>query len=67
MEPYSLGHMYKEFSALATDVCLYLPRTSDVRQLVRYADPSRKLKVRQYCADLVAKAMCVYYGVFSFQ
>jgi len=67
MEPYSLDVMYKAFSTASSNICLFLPRTSDLLQLVRYADTNKKLKVRHYCANLNSKALCVYYGDFEFE
>lgn len=67
MEPYTLDAMYTAFMKVSTHAALYLPRTSDIRQIARHADKSRKLKVRHYCANLNSKALCVYYGDFAFE
>lgn len=67
MEPYTLDDMHTAFTKVASHAVLYLPRQSDIRQLARHADESRKLKVRHYCANLNSKALCVYYGDFGFE
>ena len=65
MGPYTLPFLYTSFSAITPDVVLYLPRTSDLRQLAKYAKPDEKLKVRHYCMHGASKALCVYFGSFT--
>lgn len=65
MEPYSLPYLYKSFSAVSSDVVLYLPRTSDMRQIAKYAKPDEKLKVIHYCMRGASKALSAYYGSFA--
>ncbi|KAK5107167.1 hypothetical protein LTR62_001661 [Meristemomyces frigidus] len=62
MEPYSLLHLYRSFSTVTKDMVLYLPRTSDLRQLAMYDDEGEKLKVVHYCMHGASKAICVYFG-----
>ncbi|EON67060.1 hypothetical protein W97_06177 [Coniosporium apollinis CBS 100218] len=60
MQPYTLHDLYSFFSKYTKDVVLYLPRTSDLNQVARYAPEGRKLEVVHYCA------LCAYYGDFSY-
>ena len=64
MQPYSLAHLQKSFSAMTKDVVLYLPRTSDLRQLAKYTEADEKLRVVHYCMHGASKALCVYIGKF---
>ncbi|USW59135.1 Putative RNA cap guanine-N2 methyltransferase, S-adenosyl-L-methionine-dependent methyltransferase [Septoria linicola] len=64
MEPYNLKVLYDAFSA-ANEVVLYLPRTSDVQQLAKYAKGDEKLPVTHYCMKGASKALCVFYGSFQ--
>lgn len=66
MEPYNLSHLYETFSKLSDDIVLYLPRTSDIRQLLKYCkNRQEKLKAIHYCMHGASKALCVYYGSFK--
>lgn len=65
MQPYSLSQLHTSFSAISNDVVLYLPRTSDLRQLAKYAKPGEKLKVAHYCMRGASKALCVFLGSFD--
>ena len=66
MQPYTLHDMYTAFTKVAGSCVLYLPRSSDLRQIAGYGDKSQQLKVRHYCANANSKALCVYYGTFEF-
>ena len=65
MGPYTLPHLYKSFASISPDVVLYLPRTSDLRQLAKYAKSGQKLRVTHYCMHGASKALCVYFGSFA--
>lgn len=65
MEPYNFAHLYDCFSKLTEHVVLYLPRTSDLRQLVKHAKEDEKLPVKHYCMRGASKALCVFYGTFQ--
>ncbi|KAF2481857.1 RNA cap guanine-N2 methyltransferase-domain-containing protein [Neohortaea acidophila] len=65
MQPYSLDKLYTSFSGPASHVVLYLPRTSDLRQLVKLAEDDDKLKVTHYCMHGASKALCVFFGDFE--
>lgn len=64
MEPYNLKVLYDAFS-VSSEVVLYLPRTSDVQQLAKYAKQDEKLPVTHYCMKGASKALCVFYGSFQ--
>jgi len=55
MVPYNLEKLYKTFSKYSTHVVLYLPRTSDLNQLARYATDGKKLEVAHYCMTGASK------------
>ncbi|KAL1998594.1 hypothetical protein VTN02DRAFT_5923 [Thermoascus thermophilus] len=65
MEPYPLRKLYAEFSAFTEHMVLYLPRTSDVRQLAKLVKEGRKATVMHYCMEGASKALCIYYGGFN--
>ncbi|KAL1996047.1 hypothetical protein VTN49DRAFT_582 [Thermomyces lanuginosus] len=65
MEPYSLNFLYEQLSAFSEHVVLYLPRSSDIRQLAKFGKDDKKTPVVHYCMDGASKAMCVYYGGFK--
>ncbi|KAK5133058.1 hypothetical protein LTR08_008263 [Meristemomyces frigidus] len=65
MQPYSLQQLHDAFSAVSSEVILYLPRTSDLQQLAKYAKKGEKLKVAHYCMRGASKAMCVFMGTFE--
>lgn len=67
MEPYNLKVLYDAFIKKSSDVVLYLPRTSDIRQLAKYGRVSEKLRVTHYCMHGASKALCVYYGSFALE
>lgn len=60
-----MQHLYDAYSKVTDDFVLYLPRTSDVRQLVKYQKGEEKLKVIHYCMHGASKALCVFYGSFQ--
>ncbi|KAK5172877.1 putative diacylglycerol O-acyltransferase tgs1 [Saxophila tyrrhenica] len=66
MEPYPLEKMFTTFTAKNRSAVLYLPRTSDLRQLAKRAKGDEKLKVTHYCMNGASKALCVYFGDFTF-
>ena len=78
MQPYTLTDLLDLFRPLTEDVVLYLPRTSDIRQLANTSFAGRKMTVMHYCMEGASKvsrshlelsstkqerqAICVYYG-----
>lgn len=65
MQPYSLNALSTAFLRQCTDVVLYLPRTSDLRQLAKHAKDDEKLEVIHYCMNGSSKALCVFLGTFA--
>ena len=60
MEPYNFHKLYTEFSRCSKDMILYLPRTSDLNQVARYAPEGKKIEVAHYAmlgASKVRKAL----------
>ncbi|KAK9773486.1 putative RNA cap guanine-N2 methyltransferase [Seiridium cardinale] len=58
MEPYNLAAMHKAYRKM--DHALYLPRTSDLRQIARLGPQHAKIEVVQYCVAGASKAMVAY-------
>ncbi|KAJ4300717.1 putative diacylglycerol O-acyltransferase tgs1 [Kalmusia sp. IMI 367209] len=67
MQPYNLRELYTSFSKLSKYIVLYLPRTSDLNQIARYAVDGKKVEVAHYCILGASKALCVYFGDFNFE
>ena len=65
MQPYPLEKLYSAFTKQVKDVVLYLPRTSDLRQLAKHAKDGDKLQITHYCMHGASKAVCVYFGDFA--
>lgn len=65
MQPYSMKALYEPFSAIATHVVLFLPRTSDLKQIAKYAGKDEKLKIMHYCMYGASKALCVFFGSYE--
>ena len=61
MQPYSLSDILRPLQKLTRDVALYLPRTSDVRQLASFADDDRKMTVMHYCMEGASKVSLISY------
>ena len=58
MQPYNLGDLHGAYKRL--DHALFLPRTSDIRQIAKLAPPGKKIEVVQYCMEGASKAMVAY-------
>lgn len=58
MLPYSLKIISDACKGM--DSALYLPRTSDLRQLAKLASKGKKLEVVQYCIEGASKALVAY-------
>ncbi|KAL7936248.1 RNA cap guanine-N2 methyltransferase domain-containing protein [Trichoderma chlorosporum] len=58
MQPYSLSQLHEAYKKM--DHLLFLPRTSDIRQIAKLAPEGEKLDVVQYCMEGASKAMGVY-------
>ena len=55
MEPYNLKTLYEKFTKFSPDVALYLPRSSNLNQVARYAKDEEQLQVVHYCAQGASK------------
>lgn len=62
MEPYNLGYIYQRMSAITKTIALYLPRTSDIRQIAEYAQNDRKTQIIHYCTNGNSRALSVFFG-----
>lgn len=49
MQPYNMDKLYKSFSKISSHLVFYLPRTSDLNQIARYAPEEKKVEVAHYC------------------
>ncbi|KAL2690221.1 trimethylguanosine synthase [Phyllosticta citricarpa] len=49
MQPYGLKELYRTLSRCSKELVLYLPRTSDLNQIARYAADETKTMVAHYC------------------
>lgn len=58
MQPYNLHQLHGAYRRM--DHALYLPRTSDIRQIARLGPEGRKVDVVQYCMEGASKAMVAY-------
>lgn len=58
MEPYNLDKLSR--ACEPWEYALYLPRTSDLRQIAKLAPGGKKIEVVQYCMEGASKAMVVY-------
>lgn len=58
MLPYSLKQIHAACKGMES--ALYLPRTSDLRQISRLAPEGEKLEVVQYCMEGASKSLVVY-------
>ena len=58
MAPYSIKQIHDVCKGM--DSALYLPRTSDLRQIARLAPEGKKVEVVQYCMEGASKALVAY-------
>lgn len=58
MQPYSLKQIHEMCRMM--DCALYLPRTSDLRQIAKVAPAGKKIEVVQYCMEGASKALVAY-------
>lgn len=65
MEPYSLQRLYDEYSVFSKHMVLYIPRTSDLKQIAKLVPAGGKATVMHYCMEGASKALCIFYGDFN--
>lgn len=58
MQPYNLDQLHGACKGL--DLALFLPRTSDIRQIAKLTPEGQKIEVVQYCMEGASKAMVAY-------
>jgi trimethylguanosine synthase len=58
MEPYNIKTLHDACQPM--EHALYLPRTSDLRQIAELAPAGEKIEVVQYCMEGASKAMVAY-------
>lgn len=58
MEPYNLRQLHQAYKSF--DHALYLPRTSDLRQIARLVSDDKKIEVVQYCIEGASKALVAW-------
>jgi trimethylguanosine synthase len=58
MQPYNLDKLSR--ACAPWEYTLFLPRTSDLRQVAKLAPEGKKIEVVQYCMEGASKAMVVY-------
>ncbi|PQE03399.1 hypothetical protein CJF30_00005465 [Rutstroemia sp. NJR-2017a BBW] len=58
MYPYSVQHIHEACKTM--DTALYLPRTSDLRQIAKLVPDGKKVEVVQYCMEGASKALVAY-------
>jgi trimethylguanosine synthase len=58
MQPYSAKKIHSVCKGM--DSALYLPRTSDLRQIARLAPEGKKVEAVQYCMEGASKALVAY-------
>ncbi|KFG80911.1 hypothetical protein MANI_025464 [Metarhizium anisopliae] len=58
MQPYNLDKLHSSYRSM--DHVLYLPRTSDIRQIAKLAPEDRKVDAVQYCMEGASKALVAY-------
>ncbi|EXJ53820.1 hypothetical protein A1O7_09156 [Cladophialophora yegresii CBS 114405] len=65
MQPYSFSYLYESFKKLSPSVALYLPRTSDLRQIAKHVGEDKKNQIVHYCTRGSSRALCAYLGDWS--
>ncbi|KFY75706.1 hypothetical protein V499_04332 [Pseudogymnoascus sp. VKM F-103] len=58
MQPYSAKQIHE--MCKSTECALFLPRTSDLRQIAKLAPEGNKVEVVQYCMEGASKALVAY-------
>ena len=65
MEPYSMRYIFDQFKKIAKNMVLYLPRTSDLRQIALCVERDGKAQVVHYCTSGASRALCAYLGEWA--
>ncbi|KAI9846872.1 MAG: hypothetical protein M1837_003484 [Sclerophora amabilis] len=59
LQPYSLKQLYDSLGTFCKDLVLYLPRTSDLRQLAEFVPEDKQVRVVHYCIRGASKVSFV--------
>ncbi|KAI4180999.1 MAG: hypothetical protein L6R41_006885, partial [Letrouitia leprolyta] len=59
MQPYSLKQLLDPFQQLTENIILFLPRTSDLRQVAKATNEPRRVKIIHYCMEGASKACLI--------
>jgi trimethylguanosine synthase len=62
MQPYSFKYLYETLKKASPYVALYLPRTSDLRQIAEVVGEDKKTQIVHYCTKGSSRALCAYLG-----
>ncbi|KIX03601.1 uncharacterized protein Z518_07154 [Rhinocladiella mackenziei CBS 650.93] len=62
MQPYTFHYLYETLRTLTPNLVMYLPRTSDLRQIARTGEEGKKTQVVHYCTSGTSRALCAYLG-----
>lgn len=65
MQPYTLTDLLNPFQRLTEDVVLYLPRTSDIRQMANKSHEGSKMTVMHYCMEGASKVCGTFRSLTS--
>lgn len=58
MQPYSVQYIHEACKTM--DMALYLPRTSDIRQITELLTEEKKVEIVHYCMEGASKALVAY-------
>lgn len=62
MQPYNLPYLVDKITNLTPNMVLYLPRTSDLRQIAQKVEEGKQAQVVHYCQNGASRAICAYLG-----
>jgi trimethylguanosine synthase len=63
MAPYSVKEIHS--ACMGMETALFLPRTSDLRQISRLAPEGQKIEVVQYCMEGASKGLVAYIPAYA--
>jgi trimethylguanosine synthase len=62
MQPYGLSEIYDKMAKMTRNMVLFLPRTSDLRQIAAKVEDGKQAQVVHYYQRGRDKALCTYFG-----
>lgn len=66
MQPYNLTDLLYPFQQLTEDIVLYLPRTTDIRQVANKSREGSRMTVMHYCMDGASKVRGTFRSATSY-